>query len=180
MKIIIIGAGIGGLATANLLARDGHEVHVFEKNDWLGGRAGIKRHKGFTFDTGPSWYLMPDVFGRYYKQLGVSVDDEIELMRLSPAYKVFFEHNDPVTIMSNLSVDADTFESIEPGSGRALKKYVEEGNKIYQLSLSHFLYSNFSSAKDIVNIQLDQIVPLRGRGIAQPHSLFLRFSYFLL
>jgi len=57
-KIVIIGAGIGGLATANLLAQDGHDVHVYEKNDQLGGRTGQFKKDGFTFDTGPSWYLM--------------------------------------------------------------------------------------------------------------------------
>lgn len=159
MKIVVIGAGIGGLAVANLLARDGHEVHVFEKNSWLGGRAGIRKQDGFRFDTGPSWYLMPDVFRRYYELFGLSIDDELTLTRLSPAYKVFFEHDAPITITSDTEQDSATFESIEPGAGTMLKQYVEKSNTIYRLSITHFLYSNFSSLGDILNSRLLRHVP---------------------
>lgn len=116
-KVVIIGAGIGGLATANLLARAGYDVHVYESSTIAGGRAGTLKKDGFTFDTGPSWYLMPEVFEHYFKLLGYSVSDLLDLKRLSPAYKVFFEHNDPITITSNLKKDSKTFDAIEPGSG---------------------------------------------------------------
>lgn len=154
MKIVIIGAGIGGLATANLLARDGHEVHIYEKNNWLGGRAGRLTQDGFTFDTGPSWYLMPEVFKRYFEHLSISVDDELSLARLSPAYKVFFENHQPLTITSNLDKDAQTFESIEPGAGEALTRYVKGGDEIYHLSIGHFLYANFNKPGDLINAKL--------------------------
>ena len=176
MKIVIIGAGIGSLATANLLARDGHEVHIFEKNSWLGGRASTRKQDGFTFDTGPSWYLMPEVFRRYYELLGVSVDDELTLTRLSPAYKVFFEHDAPITITTNADQDGATFEAIEPGAGTQLKKYVEKSNKIYRLSIAHFLYSNFSSVFDIFNIQLLKQAPAMLRLALTPlHRYVSRF-----
>ncbi len=154
MKIIIIGAGIGGMATANLLAQDGHEVHVFEKNSWLGGRTGRLEQDGFTFDTGPSWYLMPEVFKRYFSLLDIDIDKQLPLTRLSPAYKVFFENHQPITITSNLRKDAETFESIEPGAGNALVRYIEKGDEIYQLSIGHFLYSNFNKVSDFINATL--------------------------
>ena len=80
-KILIIGAGIGGLATANLLAKDGHDVIVIEKNAQLGGRAGQFKKDGFTFDTGPSWYLMPEVFNNDEKVLGTTSSKALELIK---------------------------------------------------------------------------------------------------
>jgi len=150
-KIIIIGAGIGGLATANLLAKAGYEVHIYEKEAGPGGRAGQFKKDGFTFDTGPSWYLMPDVFEHYFELLGTSVKKELDLVQLKPAYKVFFENNNDVTITGDLEKDAETFEAIEAGAGESLKKYVEKSDETYQLSLKHFLYSNFTSAADFLH-----------------------------
>ncbi|MGV9002198.1 MAG: phytoene desaturase family protein [Candidatus Saccharimonadaceae bacterium] len=143
-KVIIIGAGIGGLATANLFARDGHEVHVYEKNDQLGGRAGQFEKDGFTFDTGPSWYLMPEVFEHYYQLFNTSAQKELDLIKLTPAYKIY-SGDQPITITGDLTKDTRTFEAIEAGSGEKLKKYIAKSVQTYRLSLKHFLYSNFDS-----------------------------------
>ncbi len=147
-RVIIIGAGIGGLATANLLAKAGYDVAVYEKNASPGGRAGVLKKNGFTFDTGPSWYLMPDVFTHYFSLFGKSVNRELKLQQLTPAYKVFFENDPPLTITSDSEKDAETFEAIEPGAGKKLKHYVQKGDAIYRLSMKHFLYTNFSSLRD--------------------------------
>lgn len=147
-QVIIVGAGIGGIATANLLAKAGYSVTVIEKNGRPGGRAGSMKKDGFTFDTGPSWYLMPEVFEHYFSLLGTAIDKELKLTRLSPAYKVFYENKDPITITSNVEKDAATFESVEPGAGARLKSYVAKGETIYKLSLKHFLYTNFTSFRD--------------------------------
>jgi len=153
-KVIIIGAGIGGLATANLLAKAGYDVHVYEKDASAGGRAGRLTASGFTFDTGPSWYLMPEVFRHYYQLLDEKIEDYLDLIKLDPSYKVFFEHNDPITIRSDIEEDAKTFESVETGAGDALREYVKKGDKIYKLSLSHFLYSNFTNPRDFLRRKL--------------------------
>ncbi len=151
MKIVIIGAGIGGLATANLLAQDGHDVQVYEQAKTPGGRAGQFKSKGFTFDTGPSWYLMPDVFDRYFKLVGSSTKDHLTLKKLSPAYKVYYETHAPITITGNSKKDAQTFEAIEPGAGVALKKYLAVSEKLYRLSLGAFLYQNFTAPSEFIN-----------------------------
>lgn len=148
-RVVIIGAGIGGIATANMLAKAGYDVTVYEKNHQPGGRTGMMEKSGFRFDLGPSWYLMPEVFEHYFDLFGKSVDSELDLVRLSPAYKVFFENHDPITITSNEATDAKTFEAIEPGAGKKLKDYVQRGDTIYQLSLRHFLYTNFTSFRDL-------------------------------
>lgn len=148
---IIIGSGIGGLATANLLAKAGYTVHVYEKDAQLGGRAEQFKRKGFTFDTGPSWYLMPEVFEHYYELLGTSAKKQLDLIRLKPAYKVFFEHGEPLTITGNMTKDAALFESVEPGAGKALTSYVTKADETYRLALRHFLYSNFTHLPDLAH-----------------------------
>lgn len=153
-KIIIIGAGIGGIATANLLAKAGYLVEVFEKNAASGGRAGTASADGFTFDTGPSWYLMPEVFEQYYRLLGTTTDKELSLVRLSPAYKVFFEQQPPVIITGDAAIDEQTFEAIETGAGKKLQRYIEDGNNVYRLSLKHFLYTNFLRPTELVRLEI--------------------------
>ncbi|MEO5950012.1 MAG: phytoene desaturase family protein [Candidatus Saccharimonadales bacterium] len=149
-KVIIIGAGIGGIATANLLAKAGYDVAIYEKNSQPGGRAGKMIVDGFTFDTGPSWYLMPEVFAHYFSLFEKSIEEELDLVRLSPAYKVFFENNTPITITGDSKTDTETFETIEAGAGAKLSTYIDKSNDIYQLSLKHFLYTNFSSYRDFM------------------------------
>jgi len=143
-KIVIIGAGIGGLATANLLAQDGHEVHIYEKNDQLGGRTGQFKKDGFTFDTGPSWYLMPGVFERYYSLLNTSPAKELDLIKLSPTYKVY-SGGEELTLTGNIDKDAATFEGLEKDAGDSLRAYVKKSTKTYELALKYFLYSNFET-----------------------------------
>jgi len=150
-KVIIIGAGIGGLASANLLAKAGYEVHVYEKHNQLGGRAGQLKQKGFTFDTGPSWYLMPEVFKQYFNLFDIDVQKELSIKRLDPAYKVFFESHEPLTVNGDLKKDAAQFESIEKGAGSKLEKYVKEGDEIYQLAMRRFLYTNFTDTKEFLH-----------------------------
>lgn len=149
-RVVIIGAGIGGIATANLLAKAGYDVTIVEKNNMPGGRAGTLKKAGFTFDTGPSWYLMPEVFEHYFALLGKPVRDQLNLVKLSPAYKVFFENEPPITITGDNKTDSATFEAIERGAGAKLKSYIVKGEVIYKLSLKHFLYTNFSSARDFL------------------------------
>lgn len=149
-KVIIIGAGYGGIALANLLGKKGYEVHVYEKNAKPGGRVGNYKADGYTFDTGPSWYLMPEVFAQYYELFGEDAEKELELQRLTPGYTVFFENEPPVTIQGNVDEDAKTFESLEAGAGERLYKYVEKSSLTYHLAVKKFLYSNFSHLSHFV------------------------------
>lgn len=153
-RVVIIGGGIGGLTSAALLARAGYKVELYEASSQVGGRAGYFSEQGFSFDTGPSWYLMPKVFERTYKLLGSSVSKELELTQLSPAYKVFFESSKPITITGNEAIDIETFEAIEPGAGAALKRYINEGDSIYELSLKYFLYTNFTRLSEFMRLNI--------------------------
>lgn len=177
-RVVIIGAGIGGLATANFFQKAGYDVHVYEKNNQLGGRAGEKIEKGFRFDTGPSWYLMPGVFEHYFKLFGLSAKKELSLQKLTPAYKVFFESHTPITITGNPRIDRNTFEAEEPGAGDALERYVKEGNDIYQLALKHFLYTNFTDPRDLMKKEIlsqsGKLLTLLSTSVHKRVSSFVR------
>ncbi len=175
-KVIIIGAGIGGLAAANLLAQDGHEVHIFEKNAQLGGRAGQFKKDGFTFDTGPSWYLMPEVFDRYYHLLGTSSQKELDLIRLSPAYKIY-SGNEALTIRGDLEEDAKTFEALEIGAGARLRTYVHRSVETYKLALAYFLYSNFTSVKPFLKSEILSRGAVMTRLALQPIHSYVRTQF---
>lgn len=142
---IIIGAGYGGLALANLLAKKGYQTHVYEKNSAPGGRIHAVRKDGFVFDLGPSWYLMPEVFEQYYQLFNQNVNEKLELVRFSPGYKVFYETQPAIEVAGELQKDAALFEAIETGAGKRLERYVRESSRIYRLALAHFLYTSFRS-----------------------------------
>jgi len=152
-KIIIIGAGIGGLGTACLLGKQGYEVVLIEKNDKLGGRANIFTEQGFTFDMGPSWYLMPDVFEHFFELLGEKVEDHLKLIKLSPSYRVFFPGDEKFPVLdmySDIAKDLDTFEKLEPGSGDKIKKYLKQSGEQYELAKHQFMYRNYNSVFDFL------------------------------
>ena len=118
-KVIIIGAGFGGLAAAALLGKAGFDVLVLEKNKTIGGRARVFKKKGFTFDMGPSWYLMPDIFERFFANFDKKPTDFFTLKRLNPAYRMFFDKKKTIDIAEKLSDNVKLFDSLEKGGGEA-------------------------------------------------------------
>lgn len=177
MRIAVIGGGIAGLATAALLSADGHEVDLFEQQDSVGGRAGSHSTGGFRFDTGPSWYLMPEVFDHFFQLLGTSADEQLDLRTLDPAYRVFYEGAPgettppPLEISVDTAANLDAFEQIEPGAGRALGAYLDSARDAYDIALQHFLYTNFTSplalaSPDVVR-RLPRLLPLLTRSLEQ-------------
>jgi phytoene desaturase len=149
-RAIVIGGGISGLASAALLAREGYSVTLLEKQDSVGGRAGVWKKDGFTFDTGPSWYLMPEVFDHFYKLMGTSAAEQLDLTRLDPGYRVFFEGEETtVDIRSDLDSNLELFESIEPGSGVKMAGYLDSAAETYDLAKKYFLYSTFADLRPL-------------------------------
>ncbi len=151
-KAIIIGAGIGGLGTAGLFAKKGYDVTVFEKNTNLGGRANIFEANGFKFDMGPSWYLAPDLFEHFFELMGERIEDHLDLVRLSPSYRIFFrEGASQLEIHSDIDRDAATFEAIEPGAGENLRAYLRQSEYQYGVATQHFMYKNYDTIFDFLN-----------------------------
>ncbi|EFK96181.1 Phytoene dehydrogenase (Phytoene desaturase) [sediment metagenome] len=153
-KVIVIGAGLGGLSSAAYLAKEGADVTVLEKNDQVGGRAFEIKEKGFMFDAGPSWYLMPDVFEKFFADFGKKPTDYFKLKRLSPAYKIFTEDRKQIIIPSDLEKVYSLFESIEPNGRKKLENYLREAKEKYEISLKNFVYKSYRSPFDFFNLDL--------------------------
>ncbi|CAB4624122.1 unannotated protein [freshwater metagenome] len=148
---VIIGGGIAGLATAGLLAKAGMKVTVLEARERVGGRAYIWEKDGFKFDMGPSWYLMPDAFDQFFKLMGTTADAELNLVQLDPAYQTRNEGlAEKLIISKDLEKNKALFESIEVGAGARLQNYIDSAEDAYNLSMKHFLYTNFQNAKSFV------------------------------
>lgn len=150
---IIIGSGFGGLGAAAILGKAGYQVTVLEKNDQIGGRAGLLQVEteagGFRFDMGPSWYLMPDVFQHFFEILGEDVDDHLDLKKLGPSYRIFYKDTfRKVDIYSDLKRDIPTIEQIEPGAGQALQRYLDQAAYQYDIAKDRFMYKNYDSIRD--------------------------------
>ena len=148
---VVIGGGIAGLATAAILAKAGMKVTVLEARDRVGGRAYLWEKDGFKFDMGPSWYLMPDAFDQFFKLMGTTASAELDLKRLDPMYQTRNEgFDEKLMVRESLTENKKLFESIEPGAGAALQRYVDSAEDAYKLSIKHFLYTNFENAKSFV------------------------------
>ena len=139
-SVSIIGSGFASLAAASYLARDGYKVSIYEKNESLGGRARQFKKDGFTFDMGPSWYWMPDVFERFFADFDKKPSDYYNLDKLSPAYKVFFEEGKSITIEDTLEKICIAFEAEEVGSSKKLKKFINQAQSNYNIAIKDLVY----------------------------------------
>ena len=147
--IAVIGSGFSSLSAACYLAKDGYDVTIFEKNESIGGRASQFKAEGFTFDMGPSWYWMPDVFERFFNDFGYKVDDFYELEKLNPAYSVFFS-NDKIDIADNLEDIYNTFENVEQGSSKALQEFITDAKSNYDVAIKDLVYRPGVSPVELV------------------------------
>ncbi|MEP2774271.1 MAG: phytoene desaturase family protein [Fulvivirga sp.] len=153
-KIAVIGSGFAGLSAASCLAKDGYEVTVYEKNEQPGGRARKFEADGFTFDMGPSWYWMPDVFERFFNKFGKSTSDYYTLKRLDPSYRVVFGQDDAIDLPANLEKVFELFESIETGSAKQLKKFLDEGAYKYEVGINDLVYKPGKSISELASLKL--------------------------
>jgi phytoene desaturase len=151
--ITIIGSGFSSLAAASYLAQSGYKVTVYEKNSSIGGRARQLKIDGFTFDMGPSWYWMPDVFERFFADFGKKTTDYYELIKLSPAYRVYFGIDEFIAIADNLPEIVATFESIEKGSGIVLEKFMLEAQSNYDIAIKDLVYRPGVSPLELITVE---------------------------
>jgi phytoene desaturase len=157
--VTIVGGGFGGLATAAYLADAGADVRLLEQHDRLGGHAGVLEREGFRFDTGPSWYLMPDVFERFFAHFGRSPEDFYDLERLDPQYRVFWKDGDSATIRPERANVHDLFESYETGAGDALATYLDRAERNYELAMDRVLYAGRERFREFLDPELLPLLP---------------------
>jgi phytoene desaturase len=150
-KIIIIGAGLSGLSSAALLAKKGFAVTVVDKQGTPGGVARSFSDQGFTFDRGPSWYLMPEVFERFFAEFGRRPADFYELIPLDPSYQVFFNPDDSLTITRDRAATRQLFEGLEEGAGQKIEEYLQDAQYKYETAMAEFLYRDYQSIFDFFN-----------------------------
>ncbi|TNE54514.1 MAG: phytoene desaturase [Bacteroidetes bacterium] len=169
--IHIIGSGVAGLSAASFLAKAGHEVTVFEKNDQIGGRARLLERDAYRFDMGPSWYWMPEVFERFYEQFGHRTEDFYELKRLDPAYRIFWEDGSQTDLPASEEALYDCFEEFEPGSAVKLKKFLKEAAYKYEVGMTDLVFKPGLSWTEFVDSRVM-------KGLASMH-LTTSFSKYI-
>lgn len=151
--VAIIGSGFSSLAASCYLAKQGYTVTVYEKNDTIGGRARQFKKKGFTFDMGPSWYWMPDVFERFFQDFDKKPSDYYELIKLNPAYRVYFGVDDFISIYDNLEEIKSTFEAIEKDSGKKLETFITQAKSNYDIAIKDLVYRPGVSPLELITPQ---------------------------
>ncbi|WP_127573321.1 phytoene desaturase family protein [Georgenia faecalis] len=175
---VIVGGGVAGLASAALLSHEGYDVTLLEARAELGGRAGAWHADGFSFDTGPSWYLMPEVFDHFYRLLGTSAQAQLELVRLDPGYRVFFERHDPLDVRSDRADAVALFEGVEPGAGARLGAYLDSAASTYTMAKRHFLYTSYASLLPLATPAVLRRAPALARLLTESleHAVARRFG----
>ncbi len=154
-KIAIIGSGFSGISAAAYLSAAGHEVHVFEKNATVGGRARqLKTESGYIFDMGPSWYWMPDVFEKFFHDFGYKVSDYYELKLLDPSFDIVYGEQDTMSVPENFDSLCTLFESIETGSASQLQLFMQEAEYKYKTGIENLVYKPGLSIAEFADVEL--------------------------
>lgn len=149
-SVIVIGSGFAGLSAASFMAKAGWEVTVIEKNKTPGGRARQLKEHGFTFDMGPSWYWMPDVFESYFNKFGKKVADYYTLQRLDPSYRIYWPDG-ATDVPADFEQLQAVFEQLEPGSSAQLRKYLEEAKYKYETGVNKLVYKPGRSVAEFLD-----------------------------
>lgn len=173
-KVIVIGSGFAGLSAATCLAKEGYDVTLLEKNAVPGGRARKFEVDGFTFDMGPSWYWMPEVFDEYFAHFGKKTSDYYELVRLDPSYSIFFDENEVMEVPAGVEALGEMFEKYEPGSSKQLKQFLKEAQYKYEVGMKEFVqkpghsifeFADFRVLKSMFRLQMFQSMSKHVRSL---------------
>jgi phytoene desaturase len=149
-KVAIIGSGFSSLSAACYLAKAGYQVSIYEKNETIGGRARQLKMNGFTFDMGPTFYWMPDIFDAFFADFGKKTSDYYELVRLDPGYEIYFGKNESIAVSAKLDEIYKSFEQQEKGSSQFLKKFLKKAEFNYRVAIDKVVYKPGKSAFELI------------------------------
>jgi phytoene desaturase len=153
-KVVVIGSGFAGLSAASFMAKAGWDVTVLEKHAIPGGRARKLSENGFTFDMGPSWYWMPDVFDHYFRSFGKKTSDYYQLLRLDPSYRVYWPDGSPMNIPADYESLKKLFEETEKGSGEKLDAFLKEAAYKYDIGIHKLVHKPGQSFTEFIDMDL--------------------------
>lgn len=151
-SVLVIGAGVGGIAVAARLAQQGCQVTVLEKNEMPGGRCGVMIKDGYRFDTGATLYLMPELYTQTFNDLGERLEDHLELMRVDPTYHIHFADGSKLALTSDLVTMRAQLEAFEPGSFQGFLRYLDEGYQHYKQALPNLVQRDFRSGLEFLTL----------------------------
>ncbi len=162
VDVTVVGGGIGGLSAACYLAAAGASVRVVERNSQFGGVAGRLELEEFVFDTGPSWYMMPETMERFFNHFGRSSEEYYEIERLNPQYRVFYTDGDRLDITPDLERTRELFEAYEPGAADALDTYLDSAAQTFDIGMERFVYTDRSRLRDLIDPSILRAAPALG------------------
>lgn len=151
--VIIIGAGLGGLASACTLSARGHKVVVCEANDWTGGKAAEWQQDGFRFDMGPTILTLPSVLGRIFGESGLRLDERLDLRRLDPQWRCFFDNGSPIDLVENVTLMAAELEKRYSGDGKGYENLLAVSEKLHEISRRFVFWKSVGGLKDTLNLR---------------------------
>ena len=151
MSVLIVGAGVGGLSLAALLSRAGKQVTIVEKLSTPGGRARVYTEKGYSFDMGPSWYIMPDIYEKYFNDLGLDLKDCYDLVRIDPSYRIYFKDEERLDVSTNLVDNLELFNTLEEKGGEKLGKYLEKAERDYRIAVDQLLMRDYDQWRNLID-----------------------------
>jgi phytoene desaturase len=152
MRVAVIGSGLGGLSAACTLAARGYQVEVFERNPWLGGKAAVLQQQGFRFDMGPTILIQPSVLRRIFCEAGRTMSDYLEMVRLDPQWRCFFDDGSVLDLKDDVRAMAASLEGREPGLGARFSEFMALSERLHNISGKFFFWKSVGSMRDTFDI----------------------------
>ena len=152
-RVGVIGGGLGGLAAACTLAARGHDVVLFEKNAWLGGKAAVLEADGFRFDMGPTILTLPSVLSRIFAEAGRRLGDYLELVRIDPQWRSFFADGTTLDLRADTNEMSAALNAFAPGSGTGYRRFMEHAARLHHVSDRYFFWRPVGGLRDMINFK---------------------------